>query len=202
MSTVHSCTKKGCVNRGEISKIFGELFFAVDPDYRNPSSRILVKTQYQNMVPKDSKFESGFYVPDNVYIIGTMNDIDRSVESLDFAFRRRFPTIEIKVEDTIDGICSKIQDQSMVDEAKKKLNALNLEISQDESLGRQYCIGASYLLKLNSNDDDCWQSLWDNFLQNLLLEYLKGFEPKEVNKKMQKFAESFGVGNQIENVEY
>ena len=131
-----------------------------------------------------------------------MNDIDRSVESLDFAFRRRFPTIEIKVEDTIDGICSKMQDQSIVDEAKNRLNALNLEISKDESLGRQYCIGASYLLKLNSNDDDCWQSLWDNFLQNLLLEYLKGFEPKEVDKKMQKFAESFGVRNQVEDVEY
>lgn len=190
------------INRGEISKIFGELFFAVDPDYRMPSSRILVKTQYQNMVPKGSKFESGFYVPHNVYIIGTMNDIDRSVESLDFAFRRRFPTIEIKVEDTIDGICSKMQDQSIVDEAKNRLNKLNLEISKDESLGRQYCIGASYLLKLNSNDDDCWQSLWDNFLQNLLLEYLKGFEPKEVNKKMKNFADSFGVRNQVEDVEY
>ena len=190
------------INRGEISKIFGELFFAVDPDYRMPSSRILVKTQYQNMVPKGSKFESGFYVPHNVYIIGTMNDIDRSVESLDFAFRRRFPTIEIKVEDTIDGICSKMQDQSIVDEAKNRLMALNLEISQDEYLGRQYCIGASYLLKLNSNDDDCWQSLWYNFLQNLLLEYLKGFEPKEVNKKMKNFADSFGVRNQVEDVEY
>lgn len=81
------------INRGEISKIFGELFFSVDPGYRGEKG--LVKTQYQNLVETGDIFEDGFYVPENVYIIGTMNDIDRSVENMDFAMRRRFAFKEI-----------------------------------------------------------------------------------------------------------
>ena len=76
------------INRGEISKIFGELFFSIDPGYRGEKGRI--KTQYQNLVDDKDVFAKGFYIPENVYIIGTMNDIDRSVESMDFAMRRRF----------------------------------------------------------------------------------------------------------------
>ncbi len=71
------------INRGEISKIFGELFFSIDPGYRGNNG--IVKTQYHNLQPQDidgaaNPFHDGFYIPDNVYIIGTMNDIDRSVE--------------------------------------------------------------------------------------------------------------------------
>ena len=76
------------INRGEISKIFGELFFSIDPGYRGEKGK--VNTQYQNMIEEGDVFKDGFYVPENVYIIGTMNDIDRSVESMDFAMRRRF----------------------------------------------------------------------------------------------------------------
>ncbi len=77
------------INRGEISKIFGDLFFSIGPGYRGPSGRVM--TQYQNLVKDDDDaFKDGFYIPENVFIIGTMNDIDRSVESMDFAFRRRF----------------------------------------------------------------------------------------------------------------
>ena len=68
------------INRGEISKIFGELFFSIDPGYRGEKG--LVKTQYQNMITDESDpFYKGFYVPENVYIIGTMNDIDRGSKS-------------------------------------------------------------------------------------------------------------------------
>ena len=73
------------INRGEISKIFGELFFALDPGYRGPAGA--VSTQYANLHTDPSK---KFYIPENVYIIGTMNDIDKSVDSFDFAMRRRF----------------------------------------------------------------------------------------------------------------
>lgn len=76
------------INRGELSKIFGELFYAIDPGYRGRKGK--VKTQYQNLVGKTDVFANGFYVPENVYIIATMNDIDRSIESIDFALRRRF----------------------------------------------------------------------------------------------------------------
>lgn len=76
-----------------MSKIFGELFFSIDPGYRGKDGK--VDTQYQNLIDIDPEtqnedvFKNGFYVPENVYVIGTMNDIDRSVESMDFAMRRR-----------------------------------------------------------------------------------------------------------------
>ncbi|MEE1059048.1 MAG: AAA family ATPase, partial [Treponema sp.] len=73
------------INRGEVAKIFGELFYCIDPGYRGEKGRI--STQYQNLVTS-GEFQKGFFIPENVYIIGTMNDIDRSVESMDFAFRR------------------------------------------------------------------------------------------------------------------
>ena len=81
------------INRGEISKIFGELFFSIDVGYRGVKGR--VNTQYQNLVKVDDIFHDGFFIPENVYIIGTMNDIDRSVEAMDFAMRRRFAWKEI-----------------------------------------------------------------------------------------------------------
>lgn len=62
------------INRGEISKIFGELFFSIDPGYRGVAGT--VQTQYQNLIEDGDIYENGFYVPENVYIIGTMNDID------------------------------------------------------------------------------------------------------------------------------
>ena len=87
------------INRGEASKIFGELFYAIDPGYRGMEDK-RVQTQYQNLVKESDPFAKGFYVPDNVYILATMNDIDRSVESMDFAMRRRFLWKEVKPEAT------------------------------------------------------------------------------------------------------
>ncbi|WP_171968012.1 McrB family protein, partial [Streptococcus salivarius] len=78
------------INRGEISKIFGELFFSVDPDYRGIKGA--VNTQYNS--------KEKLYIPENVYIIGTMNDIDRSVETFDFAMRRRFTFVEVTAEES------------------------------------------------------------------------------------------------------
>lgn len=129
------------INRGEASKIFGELFYAIDPGYRGKKD-IRVKTQYQNLVPETDVFAEGFYVPENVFILGTMNDIDRSIESMDFAMRRRFTWKEIKPEDT----------QPMLDtlecaaKAKNVMVRLNNEISKIEGLGPAYQIGPAYFL--------------------------------------------------------
>ena len=103
------------INRGEASKIFGELFYAIDPGYRGKKD-IRVKTQYQNLVPETDVFAEGFYIPENVFILGTMNDIDRSIESMDFAMRRRFTWKEIKPEDT----------QSMLDTLECATKAKNV----------------------------------------------------------------------------
>ena len=156
------------INRGEISKIFGELFFSIDPGYRGNKGK--VKTQYQNMIEDGDVFADGFYVPDNVYIIGTMNDIDRSVESMDFAMRRRFTWIEINADsrkDMLDCLGKYAQ------EAKESMEELNKVIAQTPELGKAYEIGPAYFLKLKNHNYD-FDSLWEMNLEPLLKEYVRG----------------------------
>ena len=155
------------INRGEISKIFGELFFSIDPGYRGVAGR--VKTQYQNLIEEGDAFKDGFYVPENVYIIGTMNDIDRSVESMDFAMRRRFAWAEVTAEESmkmLDGIANE-------GEIKRKMQNLNDAILKVRGLGAAYQIGAAYFKKIEEYGGD-FQKLWDFHLKGLLFEYLRG----------------------------
>lgn len=159
------------INRGEISKIFGELFFSIDPGYRGEKGR--VKTQYQNLVEEGDLFSDGFFVPENVYIIGTMNDIDRSVESMDFAFRRRFAFAEVKAEDNV-GMLDALEELGLKDDAINTMMSLNKTISEIDGLSPAYHIGASYFLKLKEYGDDCWEALWNYHLEGLLREYLRG----------------------------
>lgn len=158
------------INRGEISKIFGELFFAIDPGYRGKSGEI--STQYSNL---HSDPDEKFFIAENVYIIGTMNDIDRSVDSFDFAMRRRFRFIELKASDKerIKEILSDLQDKELIDRAINKMNALNKEISNVDDLNDNYQIGAAYFLKLSSVDND-FSRLWTDYLLPLLQEYVQG----------------------------
>ncbi len=167
------------INRGDINKILGELFYAIDLGYRGEKGK--VETQYQNLVESGDVFEKGFYIPENVYIIGTMNDIDRSVESMDFAIRRRFAWQEVKPEDTADEILKNVK----INNAASVLNGFNKMIADKDALGEMYQIGASYFLKLNNyiNDDkvndqesikEAYQKLWDNHLKGLIHEYVRG----------------------------
>ena len=165
------------INRGEISKIFGELFFSIDPGYRGTEGK--VKTQYSNLREVKDQY---FYVPENVYIIGTMNDIDRSVESFDFAMRRRFAWKEITAEESQKMFDStevwKDRDGKItIDKLKNRMDNLNKAIV-DEKLGLSlaYQIGAAYFLKLGLyvNENEPFECLWYNHLKGLLSEYLRG----------------------------
>ena len=155
------------INRGEISKIFGELFFSIDPGYRGVAGR--VKTQYQNLIEEGDAFKDGFYVPENVYIIGTMNDIDRSVESMDFAMRRRFAWKEVTAEDSM----KMLNGTTYGEEAKMRMQNLNAAIIKVRGLGEAYQIGAAYFKKIKDYGGD-FQKLWDFHLKGLLFEYLRG----------------------------
>ena len=155
------------INRGEISKIFGELFFSIDPGYRGIAGR--VKTQYQNLIEEGDAFKDGFYVPENVYIIGTMNDIDRSVESMDFAMRRRFAWVEVTAEESMQMLNGTPYEE----EAKERMQHLNNAILKVRGLGEAYQIGAAYFKKIEKYDGD-FQKLWDFHLKGLLFEYLRG----------------------------
>ncbi len=168
------------INRGEISKIFGELFFSIDPGYRGKEGK--VKTQYQNLITDENDpFKDGFYIPENVYIIGTMNDIDRSVESMDFAMRRRFAWAEIKATDNT-GMLDELG--NMKNEAIEIMNRLNKVIYDEETqdgiegLSSAYHIGGAYFRKLlnymDKPHDEALKALWDKHLKGLLYEYLRG----------------------------
>lgn len=167
------------INRGEISKIFGELFFSIDPGYRGMKGA--VKTQYASLHEDEEEL---FYIPDNVFIIGTMNDIDRSVENFDFAMRRRFRFIEIKANDPDQlGMLSELD---YYEEAVERLEQLNDKISSVEGLNEHYHIGPSYFLKLEELDSD-FDLLWDDYLKPLLEEYVRGFlDEEEILQELQE----------------
>ena len=187
------------INRGEVAKIFGELFYSVDPGYRVTANSLekaegetitTIRTQYANMEKSQNEFDRAlnsstfghFFIPENVYIIGTMNDIDRSVESMDFAFRRRFTWAEVKAKDTQYMLDAEL-DAVLADKAKRRMDNLNAAIwSWDENkkeskgidgLNEAYHIGASYFLKLNNYDGD-FGKLWEYHIKGILQEYLRG----------------------------
>lgn len=172
------------INRGEISKIFGELFFSVDPGYRGRSGEIA--TQYSNL---HSDPDEKFYIPENVYIIGTMNDIDRSVDSFDFAMRRRFRFVELRADERLEMLAL-LENEELEAEAIRRMAALNKEIADVEDLNENYQIGAAYFLKLKTLDFD---QLWTDYLQPLLQEYIHGMygEPGI----MDRFAKAYGYQN-------
>ena len=166
------------INRGEISKIFGELFFSIDPGYRGEKGS--VSTQYANLHETDEKF----YIPENVYIIGTMNDIDRSVDTFDFAMRRRFRFVEITAESQLYILDEKLGEYA--EEAKTRLRNLNAEIEKLQELNSHYHIGPSYFLKLEEVDFD-YELLWSDYLKPLLEDYLRGsYEEVETIANLKK----------------
>lgn len=159
------------INRGEISKILGELFFSIDPGCRGKKGAI--STQYQNLHedPNDR-----FYIPDNVYIIGTMNDIDRSVDTFDYAMRRRFRFIEIAPIDRISMLDEELPEVSVKDNATECMKALNKYICEKvEGLNSNYQIGPAYFVKLR----DCHpEEVWTDNIKPLLSDYIQGM-PEE-----------------------
>ena len=199
------------INRGELSKIFGELFYAVEPGYRvsyddlkkhqsGEKTISTIRTQYANLETEGNSFDKAlrvlnpsdfghFFIPENVYMIGTMNDIDRSVDTMDFAFRRRFAFREIKASENLEMLSTLGE---IAEEAETRLKKLNDEISKitELSLPSLYHIGGAYFLKLNDFEGDSnerFQKLWDYHLEGLLKEYLRGTENAEENfEKLEK----------------
>lgn len=131
-----------------------------------------------------------FYIPENVYIIGTMNDIDRSVDSFDFAMRRRFRFVEITADETkdmLDGL------GDYKDEAVNRMTSLNKAISQVEDLNENYHIGPAYFLKLEDCDYD-FNKLWSDNLKSLLKEYIQGMAGED--DIMESFEKAYNLKNQ------
>src|SRR3989304_3341915 len=171
------------INRAELSKVFGELMYSLEPDYRGEEGK--VKTQYANMNTPETWFidekDDRFFIPTNVYIIGTMNDIDRSVEIFDFALRRRFAWNKLEVDGVMDyvlgGMLKGTPWENKIEQIKDKAKSLNKEIVKDDwGLNEDYKIGPAYFGKIKEYGDgeDAYKKLWDNHLRLLLFEYKRG----------------------------
>lgn len=187
------------INRSDLSKVFGELMYCLESDKRGEENKI--QTQYQNLTTyfideqsKEDIFKEGFYIPENVIIIGTMNDIDRSVESMDFALRRRFLWYEVEVEkgllkNSLKTILNLKED--IINEIVERVNGLNTEvIGKEPGLGKHFFISQgqfanlpqSILNSLTDDNSDDIEKKVDNFmekvyelrLRSLLYEYVRG----------------------------
>ena len=150
------------INRGNLSKIFGELFMLIENDKRGIELQLLYS---------DEKFA----VPANVYIIGMMNTADRSLAMLDYALRRRFAFFEIKPGFETDGF-REYRMSLDNDKFNKLINCvenLNSVIASDESLGEGFCIGHSYFcnLEVDKIDNECLYGDVEYELIPLLKEY-------------------------------
>jgi len=153
------------INRADLSRVFGELFFGIEASYRGKT----ISTQYSYLSGNQ------FCVPENVLIIGTMNDIDRSVESIDFALRRRFAWVEIEATDGLfDRIANNLGDLRFL--ARERYSAINQAILNIPSLGKAYQVGPAYFRKLENyhKHAEPFMALWDNHLLVLIREYVRG----------------------------
>ena len=207
------------INRADLSRVFGELMFGLEEAYRGEENKF--DTQYKNLptyeinvnttppaaqqIQKDC-FKDGFFIPKNLYIIGTMNDIDRSVEAFDFALRRRFQWIEIKANDEMqtsleEMLNDKVEDETLSKEQIKSLSnnirSMNENLSNDKNrkvfgLSEAFHIGAAYF------KDYGVQSLKDIFehkIEPIIREYTRGKSPEKVNSLIEDCKKLLLEGN-------
>ncbi len=182
------------INRADLSRVFGEIMHCLDEDYRGRAHAI--HTQYSNlptyqrkenedlfsaMKVEDDVFADGFFIPENVILLATMNDIDRSVETFDFALRRRFQWIGIRAEDTMQEALPADVYAAVHDRAA----ALNGVIAgaTEFHLGEDYQLGQSYFrdyLSLrctvsdSTDEKDYADFYFTSVLRPILCEYVRG----------------------------
>lgn len=203
------------INRADLSKVLGELMFSLEGDKRGENNPI--NTQYKNLTThflqaKDhggkefetytSLFENGFFIPENVVVIGTMNNIDRSVESMDFALRRRFTWKDVVVDETLltDSFKSSkffkdvesILREKVAEYIRKRILAFNKELHGETMhkiaphLNSDYDISQGHFMAIAPNAvkegsgtaeavaNNILQWVWDYRIESLLKEYLRG----------------------------
>ncbi|EAK9856527.1 hypothetical protein XK07_00050 [Campylobacter lari] len=172
------------INRAELSRVFGELLYALE--YRGEKGKI--KTQYASM-----RDDEDFYVPENMFLLGTMNDLDKSIDSFDLALRRRFIWQEMECDYNV------IRDEiyaSNNEEYAQACKKLNDKISKD--IGEKYQLGHSYFLKIEFKNDEIKDSdmkkLFSNRFEALLKEYLRSeYNEKEIQTHLDNLKKLFVI---------
>jgi len=192
------------INRAELSRVFGEVLLCLEEDkrirYNKKTGRwegTMVKTLNSALwEDKDAVCiqdgERYFGVPENLYFIGTMNDIDRSVDSFDMALRRRFLWKHYTCDYQVIAEYDKYKNEDKLEEYIDACKALNEYITGPKgfNLGEHYQLGHSYFLKLKNINKTQIQKLWDESLKPLLTEYLRAEVPSSEIERMLKKARS------------
>lgn len=191
------------INRANLSKVFGELMYCFEKDKRG--KKYALPTQYQNLptyqktddktddgsfsaiAKEEDVFADGFYVPENVCIIGTMNDIDRSVDSMDFALRRRFEWVEFSVNDNMlrNAFGKMFSDKpDIIESLVNGVTALNKYIQNEGAsygLNSQYDISQGQFANIPENRQSAIKDyVWNYRIKSLLREYLRGEDEKSI----------------------
>ena len=170
------------INRGNLSKIFGELFMLIENDKRGPKNKL------QLLYSREL-----FYVPRNVHIIGMMNTADRSLAMLDYALRRRFAFVELRPAFDSDGFrayCAGL-DNPRFEALVREVESLNRVIAEDESLGEGFCIGHSYFCNMDA--DTCTDAALVSIVEYELIPMLKEYwfdEPGKIREWSDKLRRS------------
>lgn len=194
------------INRADLSKVFGELMYCLEDSYRGKENAI--PTQYSNLLTYDTEiacyldedvFADGFFIPQNVIIIGTMNDIDKSVEAFDFALRRRFEWLDIKanvvMQDVLDNMYgSNANIQGII----PKIISMNDVISGEEGkkfrLSEAYHIGPALFKGLDVNNlSSSLEEVFNNNIASTLREYTRGKDDKSVKEFIESCAGKLAV---------
>ncbi|MHA1973118.1 MAG: MrcB family domain-containing protein [Candidatus Hodarchaeales archaeon] len=156
------------INRGNLSKIFGELMLLIEADKRGHEFSVSLTYTQSN--------ENRFSIPKNLYIIGTMNTADRSLALVDYALRRRFAFINLQPsfnEKFQNELINNGVDEGIVEKIISRVSSLNNKIKEDSSLGEGFQVGHSYFCNFsnNSGDEDWYQFIVDYEIGPLLKEY-------------------------------
>ncbi len=168
------------INRGNLSKIFGELLMLIEADKRGPEHAIALTYS-----PSGERFS----VPENVHLLGLMNTADRSLAIVDYALRRRFAFETLQpaygTGKFREYLLEADVDRVLVDRIDRNLSELNQHIRDDKDLGPDFQIGHSYFVPEESADDDWYLGIVDTQVEPLLREYWFD-RPKQVDKLVEK----------------
>ena len=190
------------INRADLSKVFGELMFGLEESYRGIENRF--DTQYKNLktyqVDPDTGiaspmafdcFADGFFIPQNLHLIGTMNDIDRSVESFDFALRRRFRWIDVKANEIMESSLKAMGVPNPEDIARKAIKMNNCLSGFSFGLGEAYHIGPAYFKSMSAGEKlkEDLNEVFSHRIEPLLREYTRGQNAGKVEELIQKCEE-------------
>tara|TARA_R100001143_G_C3361001_1_gene135699 strand:- start:3346 stop:6333 length:2988 start_codon:yes stop_codon:yes gene_type:complete len=155
------------INRGNLSKIFGELMMLIEKDKRGKDFTV-------SLPYKKSSYEPDFYIPENLYLIGTMNTADRSLAMVDYALRRRFVFIDMLPNFGVQlqkHLLEQGVEEHLIDIIVQRLDSLNEKISNETGLGKDFQIGHSYFCHTKNGNEEWFKNIIRYEILPLLKEY-------------------------------